>query len=176
MKNSPASARDAGPLESLLARLRPKLKHILFTYSVPPSDAEDVLQEVFLAAFSKWETIENKEAWLVGTLRNRCAAYWRQRRTSLLQPVDSALLDALSAPLPPPQERATLVWDLETLIESLSDRHRAVLWLRFRLGLTNDEVARRLGYCPASIRKLTGRFLDRLRKRMAAGVDPFAPG
>jgi DNA-directed RNA polymerase specialized sigma24 family protein len=53
----------------------------------------------------------------------------------------------------------------------LSVRHRAVLWLRFGLGLSTEEVAARLGYCPASIRKLTLRSLARLR----LAVSPVSP-
>ncbi len=150
-------------LEPLILRLRPKLKRVLGGYGVPPHDADDLLQEVFLAALIRWDSIENKEAWMIGTLRNRCARYWRGRRTSVLEAVDSSVLEVLSEPQPAPQERAALVWDLETVIESLSVRHRAVLWLRFGLGLSTEEVADQLGYCPASIRKLTGRSLARLR-------------
>jgi RNA polymerase sigma factor (sigma-70 family) len=161
-------------LEPLVQRLRPKLKRILGGYGIPPHDADDVLQEVFVAALGKWESIENKEAWITGTLRNRCARYWRERRTSLLEAVDSALLEMLSEPQPAPQERAALVWDLETVIETLSARHRALLWLRFGLGLSTEEVADRLGYCPASIRKLTCRSLARLRLAVSPG-SPHPP-
>lgn len=157
----------ATDLEPLVDRLRPRLKRILRRYGIPPHDADDLLQEAFLAVLCKWPSIDNKEAWLIGTLRHRCARYWRERRSSLLEAVDSALLEALSEPQPAPQERAALVWDLDSLCETLSARHRAVLWLRFGLGLSTEEVAVRLGYCPASIRKLTMRSLARLRLAVA---------
>jgi RNA polymerase sigma factor (sigma-70 family) len=161
-------------LEPLVQRLRPKLKRVLGGYGIPPHDADDLLQEVFVAAFGKWDSIANKEAWIVGTLRNHCARYWRERRMSVLEAVDSALLEMLSEPQPAPQERAALVWDLETVIETLSARHRAILWLRFGLGLSTEEIAGRLGYCPASIRKLTCRSLDRLRLAVSA-ASPHPP-
>ncbi|HEV3455555.1 MAG TPA: sigma-70 family RNA polymerase sigma factor [Thermoanaerobaculia bacterium] len=159
-------------LEQLVENLRPRLKRILRRYGVPPHDADDLLQEAFLAVLGKWESIDNKEAWLIGTLRHRCARYWRQRRSSVLEAVDSALLEALSQPQPAPQERAALVWDLESVFLTLSVRHRAVLWLRFGLGLSTEEVADRLGYCPASIRKLTLRSLARLRLAVAPPQPP----
>jgi RNA polymerase sigma factor (sigma-70 family) len=158
-------------LEPLVERLRPRLKRILGAYHIPPHDADDILQETFLALLSKWDSIDNREAWVVGTLRHRCARYWRERRSSVLEAVDSALLEFLSRPQPPPQERAALVWDLESVFTTLSVRHRAVLWLRFGLGLSTEEVAAQLGYCPASIRKLTLRSLARLR----LAVSPVAP-
>jgi RNA polymerase sigma factor (sigma-70 family) len=162
-------------LGALVQRIRPRLKRILSGYGVPPQDADDLLQEVFFAAFRDWESIENQEAWLVGTLRISCARYWRRRRKSLLEAVDSTLLELLCEPQPAPQERAALVWDLETLIDTLSARHRAVLRLRFGLGLITAEVADRLGYCPASIRKLTRRSLARLRQAVSPDPPPPAP-
>jgi RNA polymerase sigma-70 factor (ECF subfamily) len=158
---------EADNLESLVQRLRPKLKRMLHAYGVPPHDAEDVVQEVFLAVLSKWDTIENKEAWTIGALRNRCAAYWRWRHDSLLEGVDAGVLEALSDPLPAPQERAELLWDLEAVFDTLPARQRSLLWLRFGLGLSANEVAARLGYCPASIRKLTCRSLERLRSAVS---------
>src|ERR1700724_1018697 len=64
-------------LEPLIKLLRPKLKRVLGGYGIPPHDADDLLQEVFLAALNRWDSIENKEAWMIGTLRNRCARSWR---------------------------------------------------------------------------------------------------
>jgi RNA polymerase sigma factor (sigma-70 family) len=172
MTTATASTLQPTALESLVERLRPKLKRILRGYGIPPHDADDVLQEAFLAVFSKWDSIGNKEAWLAGTLRHRCARYWRERRKSMLEPVDAELLEALSEPLPAPQERAALVWDLESVLELLPARHRAVLWLRFGLGLSTEEVADRLGYCPASIRKLSIRSLERLRLAVSPPRPP----
>src|SRR5579864_4284100 len=159
----PSTIAEATALEQLVQEVRPRLKRILHGYGVPPHDADDLLQETFLAVLGKWESIDNKESWLIGTLRHRCARYWRDRRMNLLEAVDSARLEVLSQPQPAPQERAALVWDLESVFLTLSVRHRAVLWLRFGLGLSTEEVADRLGYCPASIRKLTLRSLARLR-------------
>jgi RNA polymerase sigma-70 factor (ECF subfamily) len=165
---SPATDTE---LVRLVERLRPALKRILGSFGIPPHDAEDVLQEVLLAAWSRWETIESKEHWLIGTLRNRCAAYWRRRQASLLEAVDFTQLELLSEPQPAPQEREAQVWDLESLIATLSQRQRVMLWLRFGLGLKPEEVAHRLGYSPAGIRKLIGRSVNRLREAMAS-PDP----
>lgn len=166
---SPATASDLGPL---VQQLRPKLRRILGGFRIPPADADDLLQEVFLAALRSWDAIENREAWMMATLRKCCAGYWRRRRTNLLEGVDSALLEALSSPQPAPQEQAAMAWDLQSLCGILPARHRAVLWLRFGMGLSTEEVAERLGYCPASIRKLAGRSLARLRSAMAAAAHP----
>jgi RNA polymerase sigma factor (sigma-70 family) len=181
MPSSTSSSSAISPCEigPLVERLRPALRRILRKFGVPPHEADDLLQEVFLAAFNKWDEIENKEGWMLGALRNRCAVYWRRRHACLFDAVDADLLEALSRPQPAPQERAVLVWDLESVFASLPLRHRAVLWLRFGLGLATEEVAERLGYSPTSIRKLIGRSLERLRlavsARTASASTPIAP-
>ncbi|MDP9122184.1 MAG: sigma-70 family RNA polymerase sigma factor [Acidobacteriota bacterium] len=180
--SDPPPRDTAASFEEVLRRLRPRLKAILAGYAIPLEDAEDILQEVLLAAFCKWDSIEMKDAWLAGTLRNQCSFYWRRRRASLFKPVDLGVLEALAVPLPPPQERAEQVWDLETLTADLSSRHREMLRLYFGLGLSSEEVADRLGYCPASVRKLTGRCVARMQKRSSSlrtssrCMEPTEPG
>lgn len=158
-------------LEERLERLRPQLKRVLRSYDVPLEDAEDVLQEAFLDALRKWDTIRYKDAWLLGALRCKCSNYWKKRRSRIIQAVDLSVLEDLSRPQAPEQEHREVVLDLRTLTRGLGERHRAALWLRFGVGLSAGEVARRLGYCPASIRKLTGRSLARLQRWVAAGAD-----
>lgn len=156
--------------------MRPRLKRILKNYGIPVQDAEDVLQETLLDALQQWPSIRHLESWLCGTLRFKCAKYWkRQRIERLLQVVDPSLLEDLCKPQAPAQEQGDLLADLRRLTRGLAKRHRAVLWLRFGLGLSTSEVARQLGYCPASIRKLTGRTLSRLRRWAAAEPDGGSP-
>jgi|SRR6185295_7868051 len=151
-------------LEELLPRLRRRLKQVFFRHRIPAQETEDIVQEALLSAVRHWDQIRDKEAWLLGTIRIRCAIYWKRKKMELLQAVDPPALEFLSRPVPPPQTRDEMVWDLETLTSDLSPRHRTVLRMRFALGMTTREVAERLGYCPTSVRKLVARFLDRLQR------------
>lgn len=165
--------REEETLEELLERVRPRLKKVLRSYDIPLQDAEDVLQEAFLEAFRKWDTILVKDAWLVGALRFKCSNYWKRQRSERMQGVDLPVLEELSEPQAPAQEQGEILLDLRSLARGLGPRQRAALWLRFAMGLSVGEVARRLGYCPSSIRKLTGRSLARLRRW--AAVRPLPP-
>jgi RNA polymerase sigma factor (sigma-70 family) len=156
------------PLEELWPGLRPRLRAILKAYRIPYPDTEDLLQDVFVTAITKWETVHTPDAWLLGTLRHKCWLYWKRRRNDRLQAVDMPMLESLSEPVPPVQEREERLWDLETLAGSLCLRHRTVLWLRFGLGLSTDEVAARTGYNCSSIRKLTCRTVARLQRELVA--------
>lgn len=165
-----APAPGPEPLEDLLRRVRPRLKRLLNSSGIPLQDAEDVLQEALLDAIRQWETIRNMEAWLIGTLRIKCSKYWRRQLTERVLAVDPPQLEDLSKPQAPAQERDEVLLDLRSLTRRLTERHRAALWLRFGMGLSTAEVARRLGYCPSSIRKLTCRSMARLQRW--ATTDP----
>ncbi len=164
----PDAPPDDRTLRELLEAVRPRVKRLLRGYDIPPEDAEDLVQESVLEALRKWDTIRQKDIWLLGTLRIKCSHYWKRRRTDRVEAFDLPDLEELSTPQAPGQEQREIALDLQSLTRGVDERHRAALWLRFGVGLSVEEVARRLGYSAASIRKLTGRCLARLQK-WAAG-------
>ncbi|HVF60328.1 MAG TPA: sigma-70 family RNA polymerase sigma factor [Thermoanaerobaculia bacterium] len=159
-------------LEELLPRVRPRLKQILARYRVPAHEAEDLIQEALIATFRKWDTIDDPEAWLLITLRNRCVIYWRKRRASLTNSVDMAILELLSEPQQAPQERDELRWDLAHLLHELSPRCRQLLRLRYHLGYDPQEVAAEMGYHPSSVRKVSRRCLMALTRALLTRDTP----
>lgn len=160
--------RGAETLDELLVRLRPRFRQVLARFRIPAQDAEDILQEALVAAVHKWQEIQDPEAWLMVTLRNRCLIYWRRRRDSVLSNVDQTLLELMSKPQEPPQEKQELLWDLDTLLEGVPDRCRDLLRLRYRLGLSSAEAADRLGLRADSARKATQRCLAALTRQLFA--------
>ncbi|MBW8876026.1 MAG: sigma-70 family RNA polymerase sigma factor [Acidobacteria bacterium] len=155
--------RPEETLEELVKRIRFRLKTILRSFDIPFQDAEDLLQDSFLEAFRKWESIYDKESWLLGTLRVKCWNYRKKRRLHPSPVLGVPSLEELCPPQPPPQEKRDEALDLQTLLGVLDPRHQQVLWLRFGMGFTPHEVAERLGYCHSSVRKLTLRAVARLR-------------
>ncbi|HEX9943198.1 MAG TPA: RNA polymerase sigma factor [Thermoanaerobaculia bacterium] len=160
-------------LEDVLERMEPRLKRVLSRYRIPAQDVDDLLQDTFLIMISKWGSIRNPEAWLLGTLANRCILYWRKHRSRLWDLVDSAILELLADVEAPPQEKADLRYDLDTLLSRLPDRCRSVLRLRYGFGCSTAEAAERTGYCKSSIRKVTRRCLAALTEQLlGAGFQP----
>ena len=156
--------------------MEPRLKRLLATYRIPTEDAEDVLQQALLALLYQWERVRDPECWLLGTLKRHCLMYWRTNRRRIYSAVDSTVLEWLSEPVAPNQERTDLLCDLENLIGRLPSRCRSVLQLRFRLGYEPPEVARKLGYRTSSIGKITTRCLAALtRELLAAGLADGLP-
>jgi RNA polymerase sigma factor (sigma-70 family) len=162
--------------DEFLKAIEPRLKTLLSTYRIPAEDAEDVLQQTLLALLYQWERVRDPECWLLGTLRRHCLMYWRNHRRRIYSAVDSTVLELLSGPVPPSQEKADLLCDLDNLLLRLPSRCRSLLHLRFRQGYEPPEVAQRLGYQPSSIGKITTRCLAALsRELLAAGLGSTEP-
>lgn len=170
---NPEPDADPDPLEAIFQRIRPRLKRVLTQYHIPPQDAEDILQEAFTVAFQKWDTVYNKEYWLLGTVRYRCILYWKRQRALREEALDSVDLESLSEPELSSEERLELVQEFENITRCLGAHQRKALWLRYGVGLSTAEVAMRLGYCPATMRKLLRRCVKRIQERAAA--DPLPP-
>ncbi|HEY4588533.1 MAG TPA: sigma factor, partial [Thermoanaerobaculia bacterium] len=56
---------DDQTLLELLEAIRPRLRRLLRSYDIPPEDAEDLVQESILEALRKWDTIRQKDVWLL---------------------------------------------------------------------------------------------------------------
>ncbi len=165
---SPALTENAPPFEDFLKAVEPKLKRLLASYNIPTEDAEDVLQQSLLALLYQWERVRDPERWLFGTVKRNCLMYWRTTRRKIYSAVDMTILEWLSEPVAPTQERLDLICDLENLIDRLPKRCRRVLRLRFRLGYEPPEVAAKLGYRTSSIGKITNRCLHALVQELLA--------
>lgn len=152
--------------ERFLKAMGPKMKRLLAANHIPIEDAEDVLHEALLALIHQWDEVRDPESWLLGTLRRHCCLYWRNHRRRVYLAVDRTLLEWLSEPVAPPQERADRLYDLRQMIERLPWRCRSLLKLRFQLGYEPAEVARRLGYSDSSIGKVTNRCVAALAREM----------
>src|SRR4029078_2621536 len=102
----PEPTENAASFEEFLKGVEPRLKRLLATYRIPSEDAEDVLQKALLALLYQWERVRDPESWLFGTVKRHCLMYWRTHRRRIYNAVDSTLLELLSSPMAPPQERA----------------------------------------------------------------------
>lgn len=154
------------PFEGLLQSCREDMVRLLARYHIPQEDAEDLLQETFVALVFKWNNIRNPKAWLLSTLRNRCSLYWRKKSDDLYEAVDAAMLDAFATPLDPPQAKTELRHDLNLAISRLPTRYQNLLRLRYGLGCVSSEVAEQMGEGADEIRKLTTSSLVALTREL----------
>jgi RNA polymerase sigma-70 factor, ECF subfamily len=138
-------ARDA--YARLVDRHHARLRFYLRRLVGPSTDADDLLQEVWLIVVRKLGTLDSPEAfpaWLYRVARHHAISWLRKRRIEV--PFDEAGPDAEAAASAEiddasgwaPEDAAAMYAALETL----SPSHREMLTLRFLSGLTYDEIAR----------------------------------
>ncbi len=129
-----------------------------------PDEAGDAAQEALLrlwVAIDDGQQIGQPDAWVFRTLYRLCmdAHRWRRRVR--------ALAERLGPPQPAPsadRSEAIAVWDA---VESLPERQRAAVYLRYRADLPFDEIGNILGIAAPSARSHVSRALDTLRARLS---------
>lgn len=163
------------PLEVVAARVRPEFVRILRAFEIPPEDARDLVQNVYLAFLEKSPGIAQPFNWLLGALRRECLHYRRSERRKLYRAIDDGLLDLAGSSESATPERKSLLAALGRRIAELDARCRELLALRYRLGCDRLETATQLGVRPASIGTLERRCLAALSERLLAAGRARGP-
>ena len=119
-----------------------------------PSEAQDAVQEAFLAFLEKApQNLEIPGAWLMRVLVNGCKSRLRLRWRRPTVPLWEEL------PAPEPEERQ----ELEEIF-SLPPADRAVIHLFYYEGLSTGEIARLTGQAEGTVRSRLSRARSRLRR------------
>ena len=148
------SCRPEG-FEILVAKYENRLYRTSLAVMGNVSDAEDVVQEVFLRAYERapdFESEEHETAWLirvtVNLCRSRLRAPWKKRTEPLLD----------SYPAKEPEQRELLEHVL-----ALSPRYRAVIHLFYYEGYSVKEIAHLTGQKESTVRSLLTRARQKLK-------------
>ena len=166
-----AKPTDEEPFARLFEQARPRLQALLKLYGVAREDEEDLLQEAVLALWRKRVEVRDYEAWLLSALRMECLRYRRRGRRQIYSSVDEPVLEQMAGHAAFSETDACLHWDVQEMVRRLPARHRALIQLRYGLGLTPEETASRLGYRLSSLKKTTTRCLQALRRQLGRGLD-----
>jgi RNA polymerase sigma-70 factor, ECF subfamily len=134
------------------------LVHGILLSRVPRGDVEDLMQDVFTAAWSNIESLRGEFApWVATIARNRSTDFHRTRhKTSELtdvHPIDDA-----------PRSEAERVLHA---IRALPEAYRETLVLRLVEGMTGPEIAERTGLTPESVRVNLHRGMAMLREKLS---------
>ncbi len=111
------------------------------------TDAEDVLQEVYITAYQKFSQLKNPDsfkAWLISIARNKCNDYFRKKAARLEIPIDELTEKVLSEGRHGISEIYSEVYAVRETMELLNDKDKQILYLYFWKELPQAEIARRL--------------------------------
>jgi RNA polymerase sigma-70 factor (ECF subfamily) len=157
---SRAAAGDEGAFSLLYGRYA-RMIHGLLLARVPRLEVDDLVQDVFLTAWRRLDSLRDPAAfggWLSMIARNRATDFHRQA-------VDATELpETLEAP--GSVGASTEARNVLEVIRSLPEAYRETLVLRLVEGMTGPEIAERTGLTPASVRVNLHRGMKLLRERL----------
>jgi RNA polymerase sigma factor (sigma-70 family) len=131
-------------------------------FRVPDSEAENLMQEVFLAYMQTEARVENTKAWLVAAMCNASRHYWRtQARTESLPDDIHDHSDPVSHGL---ADRFAVMLTLRQALKYLQPRCRETLYLHYFEGRSAVDVARELDTTNRYAEKLIHNCLKRVRE------------
>lgn len=174
-----AQAGDLSAFEQLMRRYEPKIFRLAQHMTGSEADAEDILQETFLKAFSKLDQFQRNSrfyTWLVRIAINESFMRLRKRRVnvvSLDQEIDTGEetvpRDVADWHPDPEQQyaRSELQEILNRAIGSLALPYRMVFQLRDVEGLSTDETADLLQISVPAVKSRLLRARLQLREKLA---------
>jgi DNA-directed RNA polymerase specialized sigma24 family protein len=148
---------------------------------VGPNDAEDCLQETFLAALRAYPPprTSNLRGWIFKIARNKAVDHHRSRSAAPDPVGDAGELDGTAATTAPPWlggaagrggmgERDGAIWNA---VAQLPEAQRAAVLLRFAVDLRYREIAVALEISEEAARRRVSDALRTLRARVPAGKE-----
>ncbi|MCC7179809.1 MAG: RNA polymerase sigma factor [Acidobacteria bacterium] len=140
---------DGAAFEALYRQHATRLYNLASRMSAGATDAEDLLQDIFLLAYRKLGSFRGDSSlgtWLYRLAMNHCLDVLRNRQTRMGQVTDSMdEPDAVPVAAPGPGLGAVSRIDLERAIEALPPACRAAFLLHDVEGFGHHEVADILG-------------------------------
>ena len=161
------SAKDGNraAFGALYERYKPMVHGILLGH-VPYSDAEDLMQTVFMQAMQRLPGLRDTDAfggWLAAITRNLACDYYRQRKN--LVEIDK---------LDESRSGHTDTYEAEVALEAirrLPEAYRETLMLRLVEGMTGPEIAARTNLTADSVRVNLCRGMKLLRAQLGDKRD-----
>jgi RNA polymerase sigma-70 factor (ECF subfamily) len=169
-----AASGDPEAFRTLYEDFAPRLYRFALFRVRTPSDAEDLVQRVFVKMIEALPRYEERGlpfgAWVFRLARNAVIDFERTRRPQ--EPLDAVELQIGDGP--GPDELAEVTFERERLLAAIADltaEQQEVVTLRFFGGLGPGEIAALMGKREGSIRALQFRALESLRRMLAPEPD-----
>ena len=135
------------------------LVHGIVLARVPRAEVDDLVQDIFLHAYKKLNTLRDGSAfgpWIAMIARNRAIDFHRRSKETV----------EINDDLRGSDTHDSKAAEILELIRSLPEAYRETLVLRLVEGMTGPEIAARTGLTAASVRVNLHRGMKLLRQRL----------
>ena len=149
--------------EKVWEEFHPRLKLFILKRIPNEQSAEDILQEVFLKIHARINTLRDEEklqSWIYQIARNAITDYYREQRATLELP-EALLLP--EEPLVGDDVVKELIPSIKAMVDSLPDEYRQALILTEYEGLTQRQLAERLGLSLSGAKSRVQRAREKLK-------------
>ena len=135
--------------EQLLEQHKDAISRLVY-YKIPiREDAEDILQEIWLIGYEKYEMLRDKKqfkAWMLKIASNACSNYYRKVFKSNEVAIDEQILESTSVKDARKwRMRSALEEEVTDTLQQLKEEQRGILQLFYYYQLPIAEIATRLG-------------------------------
>lgn len=169
---------DLDAFATLFQQHQQRIYNLARTILRHETEAEDVVQDTFLAVFRHMDTFKGEAAfttWLTTIAVNQCRARLRRHKLRRFISLEWLSERQLAAAPNPASNPATLVeaGTLWQLVDQLNDRLRLPLLLRYRYDFSAQEIANMLDANPNRIYQQLYEGRQRLRQlAQQQGISP----
>ena len=161
-----ARLHDSEAFASLIERFEGIALSIAYAQSRNSADARDLVQECFMRAWQRLDTLDDPSRfghWLGRMVRN-LAIDWRRRKRP--GPLDMSIDLPGDGPAVPPMERAEQKGKIDQALAALDDLSRSCVTLRYYEGLSSKQIGDLLELSPAAVDMRLSRARTLLRERL----------
>ena len=154
-------AGDQNAFDEFYKRLSP-LVHGIVLARVPRDEVDDIVQDVFIAAYNNLRKLRDKNAvspWIARIARNRAVEFYRRNKPT----------EELSENLSHRDSRKNEAREILDVIKEMPDTYKETLVLRLVEGMTGPEIAERTGLTHSSVRVNLHRGMKMLRTKLGIG-------
>ncbi|MCK4999656.1 MAG: sigma-70 family RNA polymerase sigma factor [Anaerohalosphaera sp.] len=153
--------------EEIVRRFSSKLLNFVIAKNIPTHDAEDIVQETFISAWSHIDSYNPKyqlSTWLFSIAYNKTVNLFRNARYNKTQPMPENI------PSEQPLKNDCLEYteDIWKHVANLNKDHHDVLWLKYKEDMSTKDIAAVMHKSQTNIRVMLHRARMILAKKIIA--------
>lgn len=160
--------------EKLLSQHRSAVERFVRYRIRMSADAEDVLQETYIAAFEQFGGLQNRDffkTWLLAIARHKCADYYRKAAKRM----EFGLTAAWDLKLAAGARKAPSMPLVGEALEKLGEKERRILYLYYDLELPVEEIAEVLQIPPGTVKSRLYTARQRFRSIYQGTIRSVCP-